>query len=48
MEYYSAIRNSEIVPFAATGMDLEISVLSDASQRKTNSIRDHFMWNTKK
>ena len=41
MEYYSAIRNSEIVPFAATGMDLEISVLSDASQRKTNSIRDH-------
>ena len=41
MEYYSAIKNSEIVPFAATWMDLEISILSEASQRKTNSIRYH-------
>ena len=28
MEYYSAIKNSEIVPFAATWMDLEGIVLS--------------------
>ena len=27
MEYYSAIKNSEIMPFAATWMDLEIIIL---------------------
>ena len=32
MEYYSTIKNNEIVPFAATWMDLEISILSEASQ----------------
>ena len=42
MEYYSAIKNNEIVPFAATWMDLVISILSEASQRKTNSVRYHF------
>ena len=37
MEYYSAIKN-EIMPFAATWMDLEITILSEVSQRKTNII----------
>ena len=32
MEYYSAIEKSEIVSFAATGMDLEIIMLSEVSQ----------------
>ena len=32
MEYYSAIKKDEIMPFAATRMDLEISKLSEASQ----------------
>ena len=32
MEYYSAIKNNEIMPFAATRMDLEIVVLSEVSQ----------------
>ena len=32
MEYYSAIKRNEIVPFAATWMDLEISILSEGSQ----------------
>ena len=32
MEYYSAIKNSEIMPFAATQMDLEIIILSEVSQ----------------
>ena len=32
MEYYSAINRNEIVPFAATRMDLEIVILSEASQ----------------
>ena len=35
LEYYSAIKN-EIMPFAATWMDLEM--LSEVSQRKTNTI----------
>ena len=37
MECYSTIKKNEIMPFAATGMDLEI-ILSKV-QRKTNIIR---------
>ena len=32
MEYYSAIKKSEIMQFAATWMDLEIIILSEVSQ----------------
>ena len=39
MEYHSAIKKSEIMPFAATWMDLEIVILSKVSQKKkTNTI----------
>ena len=38
MEYYSAIKKNEIMPSAATWMDLEIIILSKVSQRKTNTI----------
>ena len=38
MEYYSAIEKNEIMPFAATWMDLEIIILSEVRQRKTNII----------
>ena len=36
MEYYSTIKNNEIIPLTATWMDLEIIILSEESQKKTN------------
>ena len=38
MEYYSAIKKNEIMPFAATWMDPEIIILSEVRKRKTNTI----------
>ena len=34
MEYYSAIKNNEIKPFAATWIDLEGVILSEVSHTK--------------
>ena len=34
MEYYSAIKKNQIMPFAATWMDLEIIILSEVSQKE--------------
>ena len=34
MEYYSAIKKNEIMPFAATWMDVEIVILSEIGQTK--------------
>ena len=34
VEYYSAIKKNEIMPFAAAWMDLEIIVLSEVSQKE--------------
>ena len=43
MKYYSAIKKNEIMPFAATWMDLEIIILSEVSQTDIT-----YMWNLKK
>ena len=40
-------KKKEIMPFAATQMDLEIITPSEVSQRKTNT-RYHYMWTLKK
>ena len=34
MEYYSATKRNEIMPFAATWTDLEIIILSEVSQKE--------------
>ena len=34
MEYYSSIKKNEIMPFAATCMELEILILSEISQKE--------------
>ena len=34
MEYFLVIKNNEIMPFAATRMDLESVILSEVSQMK--------------
>ena len=38
MEYYTAIKKNEIMPFPATWMGLEIIILSEGNQTKTNTI----------
>ena len=40
-EYYLAMRKNEILPFAATWMELEGIMLSEISQRKTDIICFH-------
>ena len=36
MEYYSNIKKNKVMLFAATWMDLQVIILSEVSQRKTN------------
>ena len=47
MDYYPAMTN-EILPFAETWMDLEGIMLSETSQRKTNTVRYHIHMESKK
>ena len=48
MEYYSAIKKNEIMPFAATWMYLDIIIVSEVSQTKTNIIWYHIYAESKK
>ena len=41
MECYSAIKKNEIMPFAATWLELEIIILSDVSEKETNTVWYH-------
>ena len=38
MEYYSAIKRNEIMPFAVIWVDLEIVILSEVSQQRRRNI----------
>ena len=38
IKYYSVIKKNKIMPFASTWMDLDIIILSEVSQTKTNII----------
>ena len=42
MQYYSAIKNNEIMPFVATWMNLEIIILSKVSQKEKEKY--HMIW----
>ena len=47
-EYYSAITKNKIMAFAATWMNLEMVILSEVSQTKTNIICYHLYVESKK
>ena len=48
MEYYSVLKKNEIMPFAATLMNLEITKLSEVSQTERQMPYDiTYMWNLK-
>ena len=49
MEYYSATKKKEIMPFAGIWMDLEIIILSEVSQTEKDKYHDiAYMWNLEK
>ena len=46
MEYYSPIKKNDMMPFAATWMDLEITTVNEVSQTRERQIYDIIhMWN---
>ena len=48
MKYYSALKKNEILPFAATWMDLETVILSEVSQTEKEKYHDiPYVWNLK-
>ena len=49
VEYYSAIKKNEIMPLAATWVDLEIIILSEVNQKEKDKyhVITLNMWNLK-
>ena len=47
VEYYLATKKNEIMPFTVAWMDLEIIILSEVSQTKTNIIQYHLYMESK-
>ena len=48
MKYHSATKKNEMMPFAATWMDLEMIILSEVNQRERQILYDiTYMWNLK-
>jgi len=48
MEYYSATKKNEIMPFAAAWMDLEIVILSEVNHtEKEIPYNTTYIWNLK-
>ena len=49
MEYYSAKKKNEVMPFAATWMQLEIIILSEVKSERERQIPYDitYMWNLK-
>ena len=49
LEYYSAIKNNEIIPFAATKMQLKVIILSEVKSERERQIPYDitYMWNLK-
>ena len=47
MEYNSAIKKNEIMPFAATRMDLEIVILSKSDGERQIPYAITYIWNLK-
>jgi hypothetical protein len=45
MEYYSVIKNNEIMMFVGKWMELEILILSKFRQTEKTSINVFYMWN---
>ena len=47
MEYYSAIKKNEIMPLAATWVNLEIIILSKPDRERQIAYDITYMWNLK-
>ena len=48
MEYYSAMKTKEILPFVTTQMDLEGIILSEISQTEKDTLWSHLYVESKK
>ena len=44
MEYYSAIKKNELMPFTATWMDLEMTILSEVSQEEKDKYHRYHLY----